>query len=179
MRFVIACVLALFLAVPASAQTRSHTVLGYYKLLPQRFFALPIKDFSPLKLLRDGFDPQKTVAYNRSIVDLKNDFLRSPADGAQGCLTLAVFRYRGQETLAVFNDFEEGELSFWRLSKGRLREVTRTAFPFRLPASSSVVLPRQGTTIRVLRGNDHDVPKSGTVLMRFTWRGGKFHRAAR
>lgn len=172
--------LALLLSLTAAAQTRRHTVVDYYKLLPKRFFEIdhPENGKERLRWLREGMSP-RTPAPNRSVVDLKHDFLRSAGDGAQGRLDLAVFRYQGQETLAVFDDFEEGELSFWRLGKGRLREVTRSVFPFRLPSSSSVELPRTGTTIRVLRGNGYRVPRSKTIVGLFAWQKGRFVRVSR
>ena len=164
------------LVPPARAKSSRHSVLDFYKLLPQsRFFEIPEKE--RLSWLRDGMRAQ-VPSDNRSVVDLRHDFLRAAGDGAQGRLDLAVFRYHGEETLAVFNAFDDGELSFWRLSKGRLHEVTKSVFPFRLP-ECSVELPRQGTTIRALRGDGSEVFPSKTVLARFGWRGGRFYRLSR
>ena len=165
--------LALVFALPASAKPQRRTVLDYFKMLPSKFFEAPEKQLPRMKQLRDGFNPKLTEV--RSIVDLRNDFLRFPGDGAQPTFDIAVFRFRGQDTVAVFDNFENGQLSFWRARNGRLREVTKSVFPFRLP-ESSVELPRRGTTIQVFRGNGYDVPKTRALVARFLWRGGRFVR---
>ncbi len=175
MRPALFCTIALFLALPTSAQPRHNTVLDYYKMLPTRFFEMPHPESARarLQLLREGFNPRQANSAS-SIVDMKNDYLCVFQD-AHGFLTLAVFRYHSRENLAVFDDFEEGELSFWRLRNGRLREVTRSVFPKPLP-EVSVELPRKGVRIWIFEGNGYKNPKSKMVYGSFYWSKGHFYR---
>ena len=177
--------LALALALPASAQTHRRTVLDYFKMLPSKFFEVAPKE--RVKWLREGFNSQ-IPADNRSVVDLKNDFLRFPGDGAQSRLDVAVFRFHGQATVAVAEASTEGSsLSFWRERNGRLRDATKSLLPHYKTNSDynsepsrihdvTFVLPRVGTTIRVMKIDDRDQPEK-PVIARFEWRGGRFVRA--
>lgn len=99
--------LALALALPASAQTQTHrhTVLDYFKMLPTKRFFEVEDQFPRMKWLREGFTSQ-TPADNRSVVDLKNDFLRYPGGDGQGCIDVAVFRFKGQDTVAALYNYE-------------------------------------------------------------------------
>ncbi len=171
MRRLLFVVLPLALALPACAQTHRRTVLDYFKMLPSNFFE---PQQQRMKWLRKG-SSSEIPASERSVVDLKNDFLRYNADAA-GHFDVAVFRFRGKDTVAVLNDYEGTDLWFYREHKGHLVDVTKQVFPFRFRRTLTYVLPRRGTTIQVLKGDWPNRP-SKTVLARFLWRGGHFVRA--
>lgn len=161
----------LVVALPASAQTHRRTVLDYFKMLPSGWFS---ESGQPrMKQLREGFNSE-IPASRRSVVDLKNDFLRFNAD-AIGLMDVAVFRFQGRDTVAVLSDYEGTTLSFWRPQNGHLVEVTKQVFPFRFQETVTHVLPRRGTTIQILRGGWPS--QSQTILARFLWRGGRFMRS--
>lgn len=188
MRRFLFVLLPLALALPASAQSQTHhrTVLDYFKMLPSSFFEAE-QQIPRMKWLRDGFKAD-IPAYNRSVVDMKNDLLRFPSDGAQSRLDVAIFRFHGRDTAAVTEASTEGSsLSFWRERNGRLRDVTKSVLPFyntnrdynAEPSNAKMVvfvLPRVGTTINVMAINNNYLPVK-PVLGRFLWRGGRFMRA--
>jgi hypothetical protein len=112
-----------------------------------------------------------------TLVDLKNDFARFPGDGAQATLDVAVFRFHGHDTVAV-REISAGDqyLSFWREQNGRLHEVTKSVFPYNHRGEAFVV-PRYGTTIRVLKRDREFHQPTSKVVARFLWRNGRFVRA--
>ena len=140
-------------------------------MLPSKWFS--DSEESRMKQLREGFD-RRIPASERSIVDLKNNFLRFNADAA-GQMEVAIFRFHGQDTIAVLNDYEGTELLFYRERNGRLVDVTKQVFPFRAHETVTHELPRVGTTIRILKGGWPKEPTK-TVFARFLWRGGRFVR---
>lgn len=171
--------LAFALPVCAQTQTQRRTVLDYFKMLPtKKFFNMgqhPLEPRLRMKELKQGFDPT-IPADNRSVVDLKNDFMRFPGDGAQSGLDVAVFRFHGRDTVAVRERYGADQLlTFWREQNGRLREVTKSVFPYDY-AGEAFEVPRYGTTIQVLKTGRDFLPTS-KVLARFLWRGGRFVRA--
>ncbi len=155
-----------------------RTVLDYFDLLPKHFFEVEYSgsNTNRRKWLREGFNPD-IPANNRSIIDLKNDFLRFPGDGAQGRLDIAVFRCKGQATIGVHNNFEEGDLSFWRYRNGKFIEVTKQVVPVGFNSRNGYAMPRLGTTIRVFKSSFWFRFKPGMKpLYTLRWRGGRFHR---
>ncbi len=170
MRRFLFVLLALGFALPTSAKPQHRTVLDYFKMLPSKWFN--DSEEPRMKQLREGFDRRIPVS-ERSVVDLKNDFLHFNADAA-GQLEVAVFRFHGHDTVAVLNDYEGTTLSFYHERNGHLVDVTTQIFPFRFRGTVTHVLPRRKTTIQVLKGGWPDKPKA--VLARFFWRGGHFVR---
>jgi len=168
---------ALVFVLPASAAPR-RTVLDYFKMLPsKRFFDIeePPISHSRVEYLREGLSSEYP-AFNRSIIDLKNDFLRFPGDGAQYRLDIAVFRFHGQDTVAVLSRMAwDEDLSFWHERNGRLQEVTKSVLPFRLSDNVAFEVPRYGTTLRVL-ATTHEGEPTQKVVARFLWRDGRFVR---
>ncbi|MBW3636796.1 MAG: hypothetical protein KY445_10095 [Armatimonadetes bacterium] len=154
-----------------------RTVLDYFDLLPQRFFEVEYfgSNNKRRKWLKRGLT--EFPLYNRSIIDLKNDYIRFPGDGAQRRLDVAVFRYRGQATVGVYNDWDAGELSFWRYKNGRLVDVTEQVLPMGFDGKNGYVLPRFGTTVRVFqRTGIFRIKPQMKPLYTLRWRGGHFYR---
>ena len=171
MRRFLFVLLALGLALPASAKPQRRSVLDYFKMLPSSWFSESGQ--SRMKQLREGFNSQ-IPASRRCVVDLKNDFLRFNAD-AMGLMDVAVFRFQGRDTVGVLNDYEGTTLSFWRERNGRLVDVTKQVLPFRIRGPVTHELPRVGTTIRVWKGGWPNKPTRRAAAL-FRWRGGHFVR---
>ena len=162
----------------ARPRKEPRTVLDYLDLLPQRFFEVdyPTSRSDRRRWLQAGFD-KEIPPENRSIIDIKNDYLRFPGDGAQGRLDLAVFRYQGKATVGVYNDFEEGDLSFWRYKGGHLIEVTSQVLPRNWKKQDfNYFLPRLGTTIRVVKQNFPPLiyPSKRIIIGSLVWTTGRF-----
>lgn len=144
---------------------KPKTVVDYFMLLPQKgFFELKMPE-------------RKKWLYGikGSVVDTKNDYLRMQGDGAQGSLQVALFRYKGRVLVAVYNEFEEGTLHFLCYQKGRWKDVTKATLPVPFNRFFTYTLPRYGTAIKVIRGNDFYRSKpSSTKAYDLVWRRGRF-----
>lgn len=142
-----------------------HTVLQFYNLLPSNPYFMGGNRAQYI---------DKKQGWVNVVVDISHDYLRSGGEAGQPQLTLAVFRFRGQELLGVSSSYEMGsDLNFYRLQSGRLRDVTRQVLPLHVPETQHAILPRVGTTIRMESGDDeHD--DSGRYLYSLLWRNGRF-----
>lgn len=151
---------------PSFASTRQpKTVLDYFLLLPQRFFEIDQLEIKRKKWLYGS---------EKSIVDLKNDYLRMQGDGAQGTLHVALFRHKGKVLVAVLNEFEEGSLTFLRYENGNWKYRTKEVMPIPYNDRCTYVLPRYGTTIKVTGGNGFDYKGDGKHIYDLIWVNGKF-----
>ena len=146
------------------------TVLDYFLLLPkQSYFALPLSGAERRAYLKD----------KRAVVDLKNDYILFPGDGAQGTLEFALFRFKGRVTVVIRDDFEEGRLDFLRYENGRWKDVTKAMMPTPYNARYDYHVPRRGTTIQVTAGRRYyrdpkPSPNRGKKVCDLVWSGGKF-----
>jgi hypothetical protein len=143
-------------AAPTKSVAKAHrTVTDYFSLLPSRYFEVKNRHM----LLQKSFLP---------IIDLKNDYMQTTGDGAQPHLEIAVFRYRGRDTVAV-TSYSEMDYSFdlWRYENRKWRNVTDDLSPMISKGDLHFVLPRYGTTIKVFQTN-------GTHLANLYWEKGQF-----
>lgn len=139
---------------------RRHSVLEFYNLLPSRYF---LGDNRRVMLTKD----------RAPIVDNAHDFLLASGEAGQPGLQVAVFRFRGTETVGVAAAYEMfGELNFYRLRNGRLHDVTQQVLPRRFGQYQVAELPRIGTTIRILNENPETIDEK--LAYRLQWRGGRF-----
>lgn len=138
-----------------SQQTTRRSVTDYFKLLPARFFEVDNRNV----LLQKNRLP---------IVDLKNDYLKTSGDGGQPTLEIAVFRYRGKETVAVSSLYTMGNsFELLRYENHKWRTVTDDLSPMVSKNDLRYVIPRYGTTIKVFKSN-------GTHLANLYWEKGQF-----
>jgi hypothetical protein len=151
-------------AVSQGKTTNPETVVDYFLLLPQKGF------FELEKLERKKW----LYGTQGSVVDIKNDYLRMQGDGAQGSLQVALFRYKAQVLIAVYNEFEDGTLNFLRYDKGKWKDVTKVMLPVPFNRRCTYTLPRYGTSIRVTRGNGFDYEGDGKKLYDLVWAKGRF-----
>jgi hypothetical protein len=143
-------------------------VLDYFLLLPNSFFEIDRSVIGRKKWL---------YGIGRGVVDIKNDYLRMQGDGAQGTLNVALFRHKGKVLVAVQNEAEEGSLSFLRYAGGVWKDTTTEVMPIPYNDRNTYIVPRYGTTIKVLRGNSFYDTKPDAKRARvydFVWTGGRF-----
>ena len=160
-------------ASPRAAQPK--TVLDYFLLLPaQGQFATEVpKDKKWLYTEPEIYGPVKPI------VDIKNDYLLFPGDGAQGTMQFAIFRYKGRALIVMRDDFEDGGLDFLRYENGRWKDVTKQVMPVPYNVHYDYHVPRWGTTIKVTAGRDYfkdakPTLNKGKKIYDFVWVGGKF-----
>jgi hypothetical protein len=144
---------------PSVCAPRRHTVTQFFNLLPARYFA--------------GISRREKLG-KKPVIDRAHDYMETRGEGDDAALDIRVFRFAGQETVGVFVTHADGggELNFYRLQNGRLRDVTLQVLP--RPFKQQVAeLPRTGTTLRVLNRRASGM-KPGTVASNLEWRGGRF-----
>ncbi len=150
------------------------TVLDYFLLLPARGrFATETPKNQRRAWLREKSSDLKPV------VDIKNDYILAPGDGAQGTIQFALFRYKGRVLVVMRDDFEDGTLDFLRYENGRWKDVTKQMMPVPYNVHYDYHVPRWGTTIKVTAGRDYfeDVkpsPNKGKKVYDLVWDKGKF-----
>jgi hypothetical protein len=144
-----------------------RTVKDYFLLLPDKYFETSRRE---VWLDED------------CIIDIKNDYIHFPGDGAQSTLEVALFRYRGQVLVAVYDHYMEGSLDFLRYINGRWKNVTRQVIPVPFNGYKyQYKIPRYGTTIRVTANRfDEELPGrvapegKGKRAYDLVWTRGKF-----
>lgn len=162
----------------ASAKpAQPKTVLDYFLLLPAKGeFATEVPKNERKKLL---YANAETFGPVKPIVDIKNDYILFPGDGAQGTLQFAVFRYKGRALVVMRDDFEDGALDFLRYENGRWTDVTRQMMPAIYNVHYDYHVPRWGTTIKVTAGRKYfkdlkTSPDRGKKIYDFVWTDGQF-----
>lgn len=147
----------------AAGQTSQPvTVLDYYKLLPDKYF-----EADQNQRINWMLDPKRGA-----IVDLKNDYLYAPGDGAQSDIYLSLLKKRSGRYLAILKyhpsdnrDFTN--LEFYVYQNGSWTDVTESVLPLEINNSYEYHVPRYCMGIQV---ND----KSGRWLYDLVWTGEKF-----
>ena len=170
-------ILGAFAGVASAKPAPPKTVLDYFLLLPATGqFATEVPKSERKEWL---YANPKTFGATKPIVDIKNDYLLFPGDGAQGTIQFAVFRYKGRALIVMRDNFEDGTLDFLRYEKGRWQDVTKQMMPVPYNVHYDYHVPRWGTTIRVTAGRNYfkDVkpaPNRGKKIYDLVWVGGKF-----
>lgn len=178
MRIKLLCSLFLvsFFAPAANAQTKQpRTVRDFFNLLPQRYFLLEGCAANPTKANCDKARREYVDSF-LEIEDTANGYWKSGCDGAQTCLTMALFkRPDGTYVVALKKDFEMGtDNHFLEYKNGRWADIARTVIP-NFSNTNIYELPRQGTTIEVYaKENSGDIPERGKKLYDLVWKNGKF-----
>lgn len=151
----------------ACATTPPKNVRDYFLLLPQVYFDVPQAE-RKLRLDRDA------------TLDTKHGYVYFPGDGAQATIVVALFRYRRECVVAVYDKAEDGSLDFLTYANGRWKNVTTTVMPVRFDGNCEYELPRHGTVIRVTR-NRFDPQtleralKRGKPFYDLVWMRGRFN----
>ncbi|MEK7724041.1 MAG: hypothetical protein AAB336_06825 [Acidobacteriota bacterium] len=160
----------------AESQTsQPKTVREFFNLLPQKYFTLegcePNKDKNCDKARKEYI---KTFL---EIEDNKNGYWKSGCDGAQSCLTMALFK-RPDATYIVhlLTEFEMGEDSYFlEYKNGKWSDIGAKIVP-NFSSKNTYIPPREGTTIEVFKKNfpEPSYSERGEKLYDLAWSNGKF-----
>lgn len=153
---------------PVADQPR--TVRDFFMLLPQKYFALE----PPLT---------KKEYLKRFLVveDTANGYLEGSGDGAQGGLTMALFKRPDASYIVGLNTFHEADDNYYFLEykNGQWFDISAKAVP-NYSKKNIYKLPRQGTTVQVFakkileKGADYELSEQGAKLYDLAWKDGKF-----
>ena len=151
------------------------TVREFFNLLPQKYFLL------------EGCEPQKDKNCDRArkeyiknyleIEDNKNSYWKSGCDGAQTCLTMALFK-RPDATYIVhlLTEFEMGEDSYFLEYKGgKWNDLSAKVVPD-FSQKNTYLPPREGTVVEVFKKNfpEPSYSERGAKIYDLVWNAGKF-----
>jgi len=164
------------LALTTNAQTKQpRTVRDFFNLLPQRYFALEGCAANPTKSSCDKARREYVKNY-LEVEDTPNSYWKSGCDGAQSCLTMALFK-RADATyiVALKVEFESGSDNYFLEYKGgRWSDISKQVVP-NFSKNNIYELPRTGTTIKVFAvDKSGEIPAKGKKLYNLVWKNGKF-----
>jgi hypothetical protein len=160
---------------PQTEQPR--TVRDFFNLLPQKYFTLegcePAKDKNCERAHREYV---KTFL---EVEDTKNGYWKSGCDGAQSCLTMALFKRPDATYIVhVLTEFEMGEDSYFlEYKNGKWTDIGAQVIP-EYSAKNTYVPPRYGTTVEVFKKNfpEPEYSERGAKIYDLEWKDGKFLR---
>ena len=151
------------------------TVREFFNLLPQKYFLL------------EGCESKKDKNCNKArkdyvktyleVEDNKNGYWKSGCDGAQSCLTMALFK-RPDATYIVhiLTEFEMGEDSYFLEYKGgKWNDISAKVVP-NFSQKNTYIPPRQGTMVEVFKKNfpEPNFSERGDKIYDLAWQNGKF-----
>lgn len=160
----------------ANEQTKEpRSVRDFFNLLPQKYFTLegcePAKDKNCERARREYI---KTFL---EVEDTKNGYWKSGCDGAQSCLTMALFKRPDASYIVhVLTEFEMGEDSYFlEYKNGRWTDIGAQIVP-EYSAKNTYVPPRYGTTVEVFKKNfpEPEYSERGAKIYDLEWKDGKF-----
>jgi hypothetical protein len=159
-----------------TAQTKEpRTVRDFFNLLPQKYFALegcaPDVDKNCEKARKEYIDAFLEVE------DAKNGYWKSGCDGAQSCLTLALFKRPDASYIVhILTEFEMGEDSYFLEYKdGKWSDIGARIIP-EYSTKNTYVPPQKGTTVEVFKKNfpEPEYSERGAKIYDLQWKDGKF-----
>ncbi len=164
------------LVISAGAQTKQpRTVREFFNLLPQRYFPLEGCSDKPTKANCDRARREYVAAF-LEVEDTANGFWKSGCDGAQSCLTMALFkRPNATYIVAVQTEFEMGtDNYFLEYRNGKWTDISAQVIP-KFSKNNIYELPRNGTTVGVFaKDRNSEVGERGKKLYDLVWKSGKF-----
>jgi hypothetical protein len=138
------------------------TVYQYFLLLPSEFF---FEDYHSSLQRTDMI-----VNSNESILDNRHEYLYVPGGDGQSYIEMAVFKYKGMDTVAVRAESYDPFIpfmDFFRCKNGKLVDVTKQVMPVRFNPNYNWALPERGTKIIATS------PK-GKEMVQLSWINGRF-----
>jgi hypothetical protein len=138
-----------------------HTVLDYYKLLPQKYF-----EANEEQRVKWMLDPRRGA-----IVDVKNGYIFAPGDGAQTDVYVCLFKKSDRSYVIAVTSHpsdtnESTRLDLYLFDRGTLLDVTKRMLPVAVDEELKYELPRYGRTIHV--------KKKGRRIYDLIWAADKF-----
>lgn len=161
--------------VAENQTNQPRTVRDFFNLLPEKYFNL------------EGCDKAKDKNCNKArkeyietfleVEDTANGYWKSGCDGAQSCLTMALFK-RPDTTyiVALMTEFEMGSDNYFlEYQGGKWNDLTSQIIP-NFSKDNIYELPRKGTTIQVFKKKKVDtyITEKGEKIYELTWNAGKF-----
>ena len=138
------------------------TVLDYYLLLPDEYF-----EANEEQRVKWMLDPKRGA-----VVDIKNNYIFAPGDGAQTSIYVCLFkRSSGRPLIAVKSHESDTDqfthLQFFEYKRGTLVEVKQGVLPVKLNEEFKYKMPRYGRSIEVKN-------QRGRKIYNLTWSGTRF-----
>jgi len=161
--------------IKATDAAQPRTVRDFFNLLPSKYFTLEgcieANDKNCDKARREYI---KTFL---EVEDTANGYWKSGCDGAQSCLTMALFKRPDTSYIvAVMTEFEMGSDNYFLEYKdGKWTDLSSQVIP-EFSKNNIYELPRKGTTIQVFKKKtvDTDITEKGAKLYDLAWNAGKF-----
>jgi hypothetical protein len=174
--FVSICLGIIFLCVSVSAQTQQpKTVREFFNLLPQKYFTLEGCSANPTKSKCDKARREYIDTF-LEVEDTANGYWKSGCDGAQSCLTMALFkRPNGTYIVALKKEFESGyDNYFLEYRSGKWFDISAQVIP-NFSKNNIYELPQKGTTVEVFaKAKNSEFGDKGKKLYDLVWKNGKF-----
>ncbi len=160
---------------PEAQTNQPKTVRDFFNLLPQKYFLLegcePAKDKNCKKARAEYL---KTFL---EIEDTGNGYLKGGCDGAQSCLTMALFKRQDLTYIVAVHTINESEETnyFLEYKVGKWTDISARVIP-RFSTKNIYELPQKGTTIQVFKKNfpEPTYSERGEKIYELSWDAGKF-----
>ena len=168
------------LGTPERVASEPSNVMEFFAALPEKYFTLEGCDRAADKdCSKARADYLKTFT---EVSDVPNGYFKGGCDGAQSCITMAIFkRPDGKYLVGVATAFEMGnEFHFLDYAGGQWRDASAEVPEF--SPKNWYELPRVGTTMGVFekkvieKGADYEVTEKGRKLYDLVWKDGKFSK---
>ena len=174
--FLFSAIVICIFVFSGNAQTKQpRTVRDFFNLLPQRYFPLEACSANPTKANCDKARSEYVKNY-LEVEDTANGYWKSGCDGAQSCLTMALFkRPDASYIVALKLEFDsDSDNYFLEYKGGRWSDISRQVIP-NFSRENIYELPRTGTTIEVFANDKSgEIPVKGKKLYDLVWKNGKF-----
>lgn len=159
-----------------TANTNSpKTLREFFALLPAKYFTLEGCDTS-----KDKNCDKARAEYIKTFLeveDAKNGYWKSGCDGAQSCLTMALFkRSEANYVVHILTEHEGGENSYFLDYKnGKWSDIGAEIVP-EYSDKNTYVPPQKGTIVEVFKKNfpKPEFSERGAKIYDLTWNNGKF-----
>ncbi len=157
------------------SKNEPKTLREFFSILPEKYFNLEGCDRKS-----DGNCDKARAEYIKNfleIEDAKNGYWKSGCDGAQSCLTMALFKRPDSNYLVhILTEFESGEESYFLDYKnGNWSDIGSKIVP-EYSSKNIYVPPRMGTKVDVYQKDTTEPHYSqrGKKLYELLWKDGKF-----
>ena len=158
-----------------SQTNQPKTVRDFFNLLPQKYFLL--ESCEPAK---DKNCKKARAAYLKSFLEVEdtaNGYLKGGCDGAQSCLTMALFKRPNSTYIVAVHTLNESEETnyFLEYKDGKWSDISAQVIP-QFSTKNIYELPQKGTTIEVFKKNfpEPSYSERGAKIYDLTWQSGKF-----
>lgn len=151
------------------------TLREFFALLPSKYFTLEDCDTSKDKNCEKA--RAEYIKMFLEVEDAKNGYWKSGCDGAQSCLTMALFkRSDANYVVHILTEFEGGENSYFLEYKNEKWSDIGAEIVPEYSAKNTYVPPQKGTTVEVFKKNfpEPDYSERGAKIYDLTWNDGKF-----